>query len=423
MTTLALPPLRRGWLIVAGQELRDLWLGGRGLVLTLGFSVLLSVMTYLVATNSLLNFLEQRESINLTLQAAAAVGAFLVLLAAADALSGERERGGLESLLLAPIAKHDLVLGKAVAALSLWLVAFAVSIPYVWFLGRGVGLVGVAVAGGFVVGSLLALFLCGLGLLVSALAGSNRVSLSACLFLLFALFVPTQLPGGALQGWAGDFFVRVDPFSAGLHYLGKVVVDGHGARQDIVWLVSPVVAAVLAVAALVGASRFLTLATVTLVVAAFVAGRAEAVTVGLSRGQVTTKIGHRFAFATTVENTGAVPLSGLVAHLNVLSDDPGVYVDPEDWSSRRTQYLPPIAPHGRLRLTWSVQAVNGGDFAVYVAVLPRHGTGAVSTSTPLRVAVAERRTLNANGVLPLVLGMPAVIGLAALGTRRRRALR
>ena len=39
------------------------------------FSLLLSVIAYLVATNTDLNFLEQRESVSLTLQVAIAVGA------------------------------------------------------------------------------------------------------------------------------------------------------------------------------------------------------------------------------------------------------------------------------------------------------------------------------------------------------------
>jgi ABC-2 type transport system permease protein len=259
MTALALAPPRRAWLIVARQELRDLWVGGRGLALIFAFSLLLSVTTYLTATNSLLNFLEQRESVNLTLQIAVAVGALLVLLTSADALSGERERGTLESLLLAPVHRVDLVAGKGIAALSIWVVAFLVSVPYIWFLGRGVGIVGVALAGGLVVGSLLALFLAGLGLLVSIMAGSNRVSLSVSLFLLLAFFAPTQLPAGAQQGWAGDLFIRIDPFSAALHYLGKVVVDGHSAGQDISWLLSPAIAAALAVLAALGASRFVTL--------------------------------------------------------------------------------------------------------------------------------------------------------------------
>ncbi len=39
---------RRGNLsVVAAQELRDLWIGGRGLALVLAYSALLSVVTYL----------------------------------------------------------------------------------------------------------------------------------------------------------------------------------------------------------------------------------------------------------------------------------------------------------------------------------------------------------------------------------------
>src|SRR5206468_8413993 len=108
---------RRSWTIVGEWELRDLWLGGRGLLLTLAFSLLLSVLAYLTATNRALNFLEQRESVNLTLQVAIAVGALLALLAAADTVSGERERGTLEALLLTPVSRLQLTSGKLGAAL------------------------------------------------------------------------------------------------------------------------------------------------------------------------------------------------------------------------------------------------------------------------------------------------------------------
>jgi uncharacterized repeat protein (TIGR01451 family) len=147
---------------------------------------------------------------------------------------------------------------------------------------------------------------------------------------------------------------------------------------------------------------------------------AHAVTVTLDSAPVTTAIGQKFTFATTVSNAGPTPASDLVAHLNVLSDDPGTYVDPEDWSSHRTQYLAMIGAGGKLRLTWTVQAVNSGKLTVFVSVLPRHGPGEIATSAPLRFTVTQRKTLNSGGVLPLVLGIPAVIGLAGLGIRRRR---
>lgn len=249
-----------GWTVVVGQELRDLWLGGRALLLSLAFSLLLSVMAYLVATNQALNFLEQREAVNLTLQVAIAVGALLTLLAAADAFSGERERGTLESLLLTPVSRLDLTAGKLLAALSLWLAAFLITVPYVWFLGRGVGIVGVALTAGLVVGTLLALFLASLGMIVSVFTGSNRLSLSLSLFALLALFAPTQLPSSAQRGWAGDLLLRVNPLTAGEHYVGKIVVDAHSWSADASWLASPIVAAVVfAGAACVLGSRFIRL--------------------------------------------------------------------------------------------------------------------------------------------------------------------
>lgn len=238
----------KGLAAIAEQELRDLWIGGRALLLSLAFSLLLSALAYLVATNTALNYLEQRESVNLTLQVAIAIGALLTLLVGADTISGERERGTLESLLLSPAPRRALVIGKAVAALSLWAAAWTVSVPYVWYLGRGVGVVGVALASSLAVGSLLALFLASYGLLVSTIVSSNRLSLSVSLFALLALYVPTQMPTAVQNSWIGELLLRLDPFTAGLRYLGRLVINGRGPGQDAGWLVGPLAAAMVAVA-------------------------------------------------------------------------------------------------------------------------------------------------------------------------------
>jgi len=64
------------------------------------------------------------------------------------------------------------------------------------------------------------------------------------LLLLLALFAPTQLPSSAQRGWAGELLLRINPVTAGEHYVGKVVVDAHGWRADVSWLASPLAAAV-----------------------------------------------------------------------------------------------------------------------------------------------------------------------------------
>jgi ABC-2 type transport system permease protein len=246
------PAVRRdpGWTVVAAQECRDLWVGGRGLVLVFAVSVLLSVVTYMAATNQVLNFLEQREAVNLTLQIAVAVGVLVTLIVSADGISGERERGTLESLLLTPVPRRAIVVGKAAAALTLWFAVFVVSIPYVWVLARGVSLVATALLVGLLVGTLLAAALAAIGLLISAASGSNKASLSVSLFLLLALFAPTQLPGGP-KGWFGELLLRVNPVASALHYIGAVLVNGHGWTRDLSYLASPVLAVVIAGGALV----------------------------------------------------------------------------------------------------------------------------------------------------------------------------
>jgi ABC-2 type transport system permease protein len=254
-------PRRRapGFVVVLGQELRDLWLGGRGLVLCFAFSILVSAIAYLVAASTDFNFLEVREAVSLTVKLAVAVGGLLALLVAADSVSGERERGTLETLLLTPVSRHGLAGGKLLAALSLWLAAFVIMIPYVWFLGRDVGVVADTLVVGFVVGTILAVFLVSLGLVISVFAASNRVSLSMSLFLLLAMLAPTQLPSGAQKGWVGELFQNVNPLTAGENYVGKIVVNGHGWSQDVSLLISPLIAASVSLAAAIFCGRYIRL--------------------------------------------------------------------------------------------------------------------------------------------------------------------
>lgn len=111
-----------------------------------------------------------------------------------------------------------------------------------------------------VVSFLLALFLAGLGLLISTFSRSNRVSLTLSLLVLVALYGPTQLTTVGLRPSAGDRLQRLDPFTSALRYLDKLVVGGHPATQDVGLLVTPLVAAVLFPALVLALADRLTLA-------------------------------------------------------------------------------------------------------------------------------------------------------------------
>jgi hypothetical protein len=147
--------------------------------------------------------------------------------------------------------------------------------------------------------------------------------------------------------------------------------------------------------------------------------------VEFDRTRVDLVVGDKFTLTSTITNNGAGPSTPVIAHLNVASLTSDVYVDPEDWSSSRSRYLPAIAPGQSVDVTWDMQAVNSGWFDIYVVLLPR-GSSSLGSTEPLVVShavlakIAGKQTANPGGALPAVIGIPLVIGAAALWSRYRR---
>jgi len=229
-----------GWLVVAGQELRDIWLSLRGPAIVVAYSLLLSLLTYLAASNEELNIIDQRDTVNLVTQIAVALAVVVSLLFSADCISGERERETLESLLLAPVPRREIALGKLLAAVSVWPVMLVVAIPYIWALRAGTGLFADAALSGMVVGTLLVAAFASLGLIVSIFSASNRLSLAVTFFIFVLLLAPTQLP---LSGWFGDLITQVSPMTAGSEFLHRIIVKEHAWGDDLHLLIAPAIVA------------------------------------------------------------------------------------------------------------------------------------------------------------------------------------
>ena len=211
------------WLVIAGQELRDIWLSARGPAIVIGTSLLLSLLTYLAASNEELNIIDQRDTVNLLAQITMALAVGVSLLFTADCVSGERERETLESLLVTPVPRGQVALGKYLAAVSMWPVLLIVAIPYIWVLREGDGVFADAMLG----------------------ALRRKEPLLAVLEVTFFIFVlllaPTQLP---LGGWFGDLITQTNPMTAGSTFLHRAIVKEHGWGEDLDLLIAPAVWAI-----------------------------------------------------------------------------------------------------------------------------------------------------------------------------------
>jgi hypothetical protein len=147
------------------------------------------------------------------------------------------------------------------------------------------------------------------------------------------------------------------------------------------------------------------------------------VVIEVDRSTAAASHGETITFTSTMTNTGTAPMAGVIAHLSILSSDPDVYIDPEDWSSERTQYFDELDAGESAQQRWSIQAITGGPLVLYVTVTDQSERTA-AVSSPIAVQIAGQRIVTSGGVLPLVISVPAGILLVLVLTlvRRRRYL-
>ena len=251
--------VRPSWLVVMRYELADLWLGTKGLSVLFAYSLALGLLAYLASANAGINLLDARESVGVLVQTSIGLGTLAALVVSADAISGERERGTLEALLVTPVPRRHLVIGKLLAATSMWLASLVVALPFVAVMADGPGIAADAVTVLLVAGSLVAAALTALGLAVSSLAMSNRVSLAASIAVLLVLAAPSQLAAVTSGGALGSILVTANPVSAGLRLASDILVKRQAWSDQLTYLISPVVAAVVLTAVAVALSHRLEL--------------------------------------------------------------------------------------------------------------------------------------------------------------------
>jgi ABC-2 type transport system permease protein len=234
-----------GWLVVLSTELRHLWLGWRGPLLLFAFSIFLSGYILLLAIDPEVNVLSHLRMINLTIQASVMIGILAVVLLGANSFSGERDQRSLESLLLTPVPRGQLIIGKLLAIQSLWLGMIPIAVPYIILVAKGTdkGLAAVMLL--VIPGTLLVWLSAGVGVLVSSVSPTNLVSFAAGFVIVLLLAAPTQLPGGVQELPSIAWFIAANPITAVANYQTAVIIDGEAWTAGLVHLLSPIIALVL----------------------------------------------------------------------------------------------------------------------------------------------------------------------------------
>jgi hypothetical protein len=132
------------------------------------------------------------------------------------------------------------------------------------------------------------------------------------------------------------------------------------------------------------------------------------------------KMGDRILYRSTIRNAGNAPVQGVVAWLGFVQVDPGQEqpVDLEDWSAHKAVTVPSLAPGQTVSTEWPMRLIAAGHYRVVVSAAA--GDGALSPSPFVDVAVLQKPVVESGRVLPVALGVPALLA-GGLLLRRRRA--
>jgi ABC-2 type transport system permease protein len=450
-----------GWIVVTLRELSALWQAGRILILLIPFSMVLSAMSYLLATNNELSLIPPKEMVLLVLDVTLAVSILISLIIGANAISGMRENGTLESLLVTPVSRRQIILGKFLAALSPWPIILAIAAAYVAMLAPSAQFVWYSLFVFSFAGSLLVIIAAGFGLLVSIYSKSNKSSLSVSLVVLLLSLSFTQLPGTTQTGNIARLFRRINPMESTWSFTEKVLVNNRTMAEmtdfggpEGNWLLSPILVAGLVlgllfvygpklrlegkldVDALLGhLRRKQSASTMIMLILAgsLFAPRALAsesvvnqdLQISIDRAYEIQRTGEIFNFKTQVKNGEPHQRSGpLVVAMNIINLGSGQPVDPEDWSPERTQAVDPLKPGQTSDLHWEIDPILKGDYLIYLVVTPKPvGSTATSqpvTSSAIHMTVKQYTWLNPGNILPIAIGIPAALIAVWLGLRALR---
>jgi len=211
--------------LIARKEAGEILASGRGQGWLLALSAILSVLSLLLVSNTELSLLDNAQVVYMMMGTVTALGALLAVALGSDAVAGERERGTLVPLLLAPVTGTEIVLGKMGGQVVAWFATYGLALPYVWAVGSSGQNLAQAVGYLALFGTPVVLTFGFYAYGLSARFVSVRSALLTALITLVLFASPLVMGPGLRDNPIGKAFDAVNPFSAALNSFDSVVID------------------------------------------------------------------------------------------------------------------------------------------------------------------------------------------------------
>jgi ABC-type transport system involved in multi-copper enzyme maturation permease subunit len=188
-------------------------------------AIIFSLTSYLLLTNKELSLLDQSEMLWLFSKIIIGTGLLIVIVDASSIITTEFEKETAESLFLAPLSIKDFILGKFFASLTLWLVIFIISVPYMLVTSIGsylfVPFIGYVLLLGTICITSFILMIFGL----SFLFRSSKNVLTTSLIIALAFVIPATFTSTLKNNGPSIFLSKINPIDNVFLALDNILVD------------------------------------------------------------------------------------------------------------------------------------------------------------------------------------------------------
>lgn len=133
------------------------------------------------------------------------------------------------------------------------------------------------------------------------------------------------------------------------------------------------------------------------------------------------QMGDHLTFKSTIRNSGAAPIEGVIAWLSLVQTDKGKEqpVDLEDWSAHKAITVSKLAPGQSINTDWPMRLIQAGNYRVVISAVSRAEAGL--TASPFAdFGVQEKPVVESTRVLPVAFGLPALLTLLLVWRWRRQ---
>jgi len=213
-------------LIIYKLETSGSFYSWRGAAWIITAASIFSFVAYLLLTDKELSLLDQGEMLFTFSEVILVLGLVMSGINSSSSISTEIEAGTFECLLLTPIKHIQIAIQKMLSTVTIWIVLYLISIPYLIVLANGTNLAISAILYVGLYGTLLSIGISSISIALSWMLKTSKNSIMVALMIILLLSAPSLFFATSLRKTDfGIMLENINPFSHSINSLDSVLVD------------------------------------------------------------------------------------------------------------------------------------------------------------------------------------------------------